>query len=123
MPVALDYLIFDYSEDDEGTATWDAMANVPAPQFAALEKEVLQVLLWADQQFPRQRGAIDEGATWDFDLHASTDAQGALRTAIDWQAPALRLPAVAAHERITLTLTLSGRSAFADAFVRAFEVE
>ena len=28
--MTLDYLDFDYSEDEEGTGTWDAMASVKA---------------------------------------------------------------------------------------------
>ena len=68
MRTALDYLIFDYSEDEEGSATWDAMATVTADRWPALQAEVLQVLHWAEQQFPRQRGALDEGAAWDFDI-------------------------------------------------------
>ena len=31
-----DYLDFDYSEDDEGTASWDALASVTAERLPAL---------------------------------------------------------------------------------------
>ena len=34
--MALDYLEFDYSEDEEGTGTWDAMASVKAERVPAL---------------------------------------------------------------------------------------
>ena len=123
MPIALDYLVFDYSEDDEGTATWDAMATVRGDRLPALQSEVLQVLSWAEKQFPHQRGAIDEGAAWDYDLTARTEAQGDISIAADLKEPALRCAPVGSDQLLTLTLTLTGRSAFADAFVRAFEVE
>ena len=119
----LDYLIFDYSEDDEGTATWDAMATVRADRLPALESEVLQVLRWAEQQFPQQRGAIDEGAAWDFDLSARTAAGDDIRITANLAVPALYHAPLAAEQTLTLTLTLTGRSAFADAFVQAFEVK
>lgn len=123
MTTALDYLIFDYSEDDEGTATWDAMATVRAERLPALEQEVLQVLCWAERQFPQQRGAIDEGAAWDFDLSASDGAGHAIALDADLHASALRHPPVASDALLTLTLTLTGRSSFAEAFVQHFAVD
>ena len=123
MTTALDYLIFDYSEDDEGTATWDAMATVRTERLPALEQEVLQVLGWAEQQFPQQRGAIDEGATWDFDLSACDAAGRAMALDIDLPALSLRHPPVASDAQLTLALTLTGRSAFTEAFVQRFAVE
>ena len=121
--MTLDYLIFDYSEDDEGTATWDAMATVRADRWPALEAEVLHVLCWADHQFPQQRGAIDEGAAWDFDLSTQSEQGADWRVEADLPARALRYAPLDARDTITLTLTLSGRGAFADAFARTFEVE
>lgn len=121
--MTLDYLIFDYSEDDEGTATWDAMATVRADRFAELQAEVLQVLCWADQQFPNQRGAIDEGATWDFDLSARTEALGEWSLEADIPARALRHATLHPDQVVTLTLTLTGRGTFAESFVEAFDVE
>ena len=38
--MALDYLDFEYSEDEDGNGTWDAMASVPAPRWGALLDEV-----------------------------------------------------------------------------------
>lgn len=123
MTTSLDYLVFDYSEDDEGTATWDAMATVRAERLPALTQEVLQVLSWAEQQFPQQCGAIDEGAAWDFDLSASDASGAAIPLVADLHAPALRHPPVASNALLTLSLTLTGRSAFYDAFVQRFSVD
>ena len=36
--MTLDYLDFDYSEDDEGTGTFDAMACVTEAQWARLQR-------------------------------------------------------------------------------------
>lgn len=123
MRTPLDYLIFDYSEDDEGTATWDAMATVRAERLPALQKEVLEVLSWAEQQFPQQQGALDEGASWDYELSARTASQGEIRMEADLGVPTLRHPPLGDEQLLTVTLTLTGRSAFADAFARSFEVE
>lgn len=50
--MTLDYLDFDYSEDDEGTGTFDAMACVTEAQWARLQHEITQVLQWCHEQFP-----------------------------------------------------------------------
>ena len=123
MRTALDYLIFDYSEDEEGGATWDAMATVTTDRWPALQAEVLQVLHWADQQFPRQRGALDEGATWDFDISLSDSAGRDFRPVVQGQPLALQHAALPAVDTLTLTLTLTGRTVFADALLQAFELE
>lgn len=122
MRTALDYLIFDYSEDEEGSATWDAMATVASERWPALQKEVLQVLAWAEQQFPQQRGALDEGASWDYDLTLSSDGN-ALDLRVQHQPLQLLHAPLPAGAQLTLTLTLTGRSAFADALFHAFELE
>ena len=41
--MALDYLDFDYSEDAEGTGTWDAMACVQPQRLGALHAATLRV--------------------------------------------------------------------------------
>lgn len=123
MRTALDYLIFDYSEDEEACATWDAMATVTANRWPALQAEVLQVLHWAEQQFPRQRGALDEGATWDFDISLSDSTGRDLRPVVQGQPLTLQHTALAATDTVTLTLTLTGRAAFADALLQAFDLE
>lgn len=123
MRTTLDYLIFDYSEDEDGCATWDAMATVPADRWPALQAEVLQLLHWADQQFPQQRGALDEGAAWDADVSlASANGQDLCPT-LQGQPLALQHRAFPPAEAVTLTLTLTGRPAFTDALLRAFDLE
>ena len=45
--MTLNYLDFDYSEDADGTGTFDAMASVLPAQLPALHAEITQVLAWA----------------------------------------------------------------------------
>ena len=79
---SLDYLIFDYSEDEEGNGTWDAMASVSAARLSALTAEIESVLAWANRAFPGQRAAIEDGGDWDFDLQAQDDSGNSLIAAI-----------------------------------------
>ena len=52
----LHYLIFDASDDGDGTGTWEAMASVRAPQLPAVLAEVQAVLAWAEAHAPGLRG-------------------------------------------------------------------
>ncbi|MDP9993406.1 hypothetical protein J2W28_003879 [Variovorax boronicumulans] len=69
----LRYLDFDYSEDTEGHGTFDAMASTSPEKSPEVHAEVEQVLAWAESTFPDARGALDEGATWDFDLQETRE--------------------------------------------------
>ncbi len=55
----LHFLDFDYSDDEEGTATWDAVASVPSLRLEELEREVITVLAWAHLQFGALRGPVE----------------------------------------------------------------
>lgn len=70
----LRYLDFDYSEDTEGHGNFDAMATTVPAKTAEVLAEVAQVLAWAEAAFPGGRGALDEGAAWDFDLQQTREA-------------------------------------------------
>ncbi|MPM31362.1 hypothetical protein SDC9_77917 [bioreactor metagenome] len=119
VPQSLDYLIFDYSEDEEGHATWDAMASAPAPRVAALASEVEQVLQWATRRFAGQRGALDDGGDWDFDLQAQDDDGTPLAAGFDAASGRLTLQA-SASGHTTVSLSISGNAQFAAAFGDAF---
>lgn len=110
----LDYLDFDYSEDDEGTATWDALASVTHERVAALVAEVEQLLRWASRTFAGRRGPVEEGGDWDFDLHAQQDDGQPLAIAFDEAGGRLQL-AAPPGKRVTLGLTLSASAAFSEA--------
>ena len=97
MAMTLHYLDFDYSEDDAGCGTWDAMASVRPAQLDALLSEVAQVLAWAHSEFSDQQGPLDDGGEWDYDQQGVQEAG-----------------------RYTLTLTISGTPAFGAAWRAQF---
>ena len=122
--MALDYLDFEYSEDEDGNGTWDAMASVTGSRWSALLSEVQQVLHWASKDFPGRRAPLDEGGDWDWDLSAQDDDSGRpLR--IRWQSQQGVVEAESPQPGgyATLTLTLSGTADFGDALRQAFELE
>jgi hypothetical protein len=93
----LQYLLFDASDDGEGTGTWDAMASVRASQLPEVMKEVQAALDWAERNSPGPRGPLDEGGAWDADHLVQNEG--------DWT---------------TVTLTLTGPWAWGEALVAAF---
>lgn len=95
--MTLQYLLFDASDDGEGTGTWDAMASVQASRLPEVMKEVQAVLAWAEAHSPGPRGPLDDGGAWDAD-HL-VQAEG------DWT---------------TVTLTLTGPWAWGEALVAHF---
>jgi hypothetical protein len=122
--MALDYLDFDYSEDDEGTATWDALASVTAERLPALTAEVEQLLGWAHRAFAGRRGPMEEGGDWDYDLHAQQDDGRPLSVHFDAAAGRLQLAAASARgQRTTLGLTLSASAAFSEALRSRFGLD
>lgn len=122
MAQVLDYLIFDYSEDEDGNGAWDAMVSVAAARLPALTSEIEALLQWAASRFPGRRGALEDGADWDYDLCAQDDLGQPLAASFDPHQRQLRLSA-AAHGNTTVTLTLSGSPAFAQALRESFEVD
>lgn len=69
----LQYLMFDASDDGEGTGTWDAMASVRAADLPAVMLELQSVLAWAKTHSPGPRGPLDEGGVWDAYQQVQTD--------------------------------------------------
>lgn len=122
--MALDFLDFDYSEDEEGLATWDAMASVTAERLAELQAEVDSVLAWAWSEFGDRVGPQEEGGVWQYDLQCEPDEQAPIELHVDpltgqvhWPSPRLE-----GRQRLTLSLSLSGERAFAEAFVARFGI-
>jgi hypothetical protein len=98
--VALQYLIFDASEDGEGQGSWEAMASVRDSDLAALREEVQAVLDAAQRRSPGPRGPSEEGGHWDADLHEQHEG--------GWT---------------TLTLTLTGPWAWGEALIGEWSAE
>jgi hypothetical protein len=120
--VTLHYLDFDYSEDAEGHGSFDAMASVLPAQLPALQAEVLRVLAWAHEEFAGERGALDDGGDWDFELQGVQEVSTTLDVGYDAAARRLAMePGSTGAPRITLSFTLSGTPQFCDAFRSAFD--
>lgn len=122
MPQPLSYLLFDVTDEESGACAFDAMASVLPEHLPALLDEAQAVLAWAAHLFGPPFSAGDEGDAddWAFDLQATSAAGAPL--VINWdaqRAQVLLFPA-AVQGRLTLTLTVSGHSAFADAFRHMF---
>ncbi|WP_167009072.1 hypothetical protein [Comamonas sp. Tr-654] len=120
--MALDYLEFDYSEDEEGTGTWDAMASVKAERVPALAGEIEALLRWASQKFAARQGPLEDGNDWDYDLQAQDDDGEPLSARFDRASGKLELQA-SATGRTTVNLCLSGSAQFGDALRQAFDLE
>lgn len=119
--MTLQYLSFDFSEDTEGTGTFEAMASTWPEQVAAVQAEVAGVLDWAHQAFPGTRGPVAEGGDWDYDLHGVREFTAPERITFNAVTGSLDVQAGAPGKpRHTLTLLLSGTDAFCDAFRQAF---
>lgn len=117
----LNYLDFDYSEDADGTGTFDAMASVSPAQIPALHAEISAVLAWAHQHWPDACGPLEDGGEWQYDLHGAQEVSTPLVLTFDDTAGKLRTEAGSpAPPRTTITLTVSGHAAFCDALREAF---
>ena len=95
--MALSYLIFDASDDGEGTGSWEAMASVRAADVVAALAEVASVMSAAQTDAPGPRGALDEGGAWDAEHQVQSDG--------DWT---------------TVTLTITGPWEWGEALVEHF---
>lgn len=119
----LHFLDFDYSDDDEGTVTWDAVASVPSLRLEELEREVITVLAWAHLQFGALRGPVESGGLWNYDLQYERDSQPLLPLCYDTETQRLTpAPVASPGERVTLTLSLGGGQAFSMAFATHFNL-
>jgi hypothetical protein len=120
-PMNLDYLVFDHSEDTEGVHTFEAMASVGPAHWPSVQLEVAQVLEWVHRRFAGERGALDEGADWDYELQGLHEVASVDALTFDEASGQLRSRlGPPGQPRHTATLTLTGRAHFAQAFSEAF---
>lgn len=119
--MTLDWLDFDYSEDEHGHGSFDAMASAAPAQLPALQAEIERVLAWAHGAFPDAQGPLDEGGEWDVDLQGVQETPTPLDVRDDGGRLVLR-PRAAGAPRTTLTVTLTGTPAFCEAFRQAFGI-
>lgn len=71
--MVLQFLIFDASDDGEGTGTWEAVASVRRDDLPAVMAEVDAVLQRAERRAPGPRGPLDEEGVWDADTQLRED--------------------------------------------------
>jgi len=120
----LAYLTFDFSDDESGRGSFDAMASVPAARVQALLDEVARVLAWAHDRFGAAGGDDGEAGEWDYELQAQEEVATALDAAYDARAGRITLRTGRAGEpRTTVSLTLTGSPSFCEAFREAFAVD
>lgn len=93
--MTLVHLVFELSEGDDGSYTLDAMASTRPEARAQVTAEVEAVLGWARTAFAGREGPLDDGHAWDHDLLVQAEAGG-------WT---------------TVTLSLSARAEFLEAFI------
>jgi hypothetical protein len=114
----LDYLLFDATDEETGSWSFDAMASVAADRLPALLREIEAVLGWAWREFGAPSIPGEDGE-WGFDLQAMGDNDLPLDITYDAERAQVSLP-VRRDGRVTVTLTVTGPSAFAAAFREAF---
>jgi len=120
---SLRYLDFDYSESDTGAGSFDALASCTPEQLPALHAELAAVLAWAHEHFAGLRGDVDEAGEWDYALSSQREWSAADHITFDEAAQHITVQALpGALERHTVSLSLSGRPAFCDAFRERFSL-
>lgn len=117
----LQYLDFEWSDEDSGRGSFDAMASVLPGRLPALLAEVAAVLRWAHAGFGAA-GALEDEGTWDYALDAVAEPDAPLAVAYDAVRAEVTLAPVAAQQRVTLTLTLAGSAQFCAALREAFAI-
>jgi hypothetical protein len=115
----LEYLLFDFTDDESGSCSFDAMASVLPAHLPGLLAEVGAVLGWAHRGFGAPAAAPDAGE-WDFELQALGADDAPLEIAYEIAGGILfsRPPATAG--RVTLALAISGSRQFCSALREAF---
>lgn len=119
----LQYLDFDYSEDTEGVCTFDAMASTSAQHVAAVHAEIAEVLAWAFDAFAHQRGPLEDGYEWDYDLQSQQEFTVSESLEFNAETRQISVHAQApGSPRHTVTLSVSGSQAFGAAFRDRFDL-
>ena len=122
--MTLNYLDFDYSEDADGTGTFDAMASVSPAQVPALYAEVAGLLAWAHAQFPDACGPEEDGGEWQYDLQGVQESCTPLTLEYEPGAQSIHTEAgIPLAPRTTLTLSISGGPGFCAALRDSFGIE
>ena len=116
----LQYLDFDFSDEDSGRGSFDAMASVLPDRVPAVLAEIAAVLRWATGAFGPGALLEDEGE-WGYELQGVAEPGTPLKVIFDERSGDVSLTPAGGSARATLTLTLTGSAAFCEAFRESFE--
>lgn len=111
----LHYLSFDFSDEESGRGSFDAMASVLPQRLPALLGEIDAVLQWAHADF----GAPGSEADWDYDLQATLEPDMPLPARWDDAARTVRIDGKPTG-RTLVTFTIGGTPAFCRGLQEAF---
>ena len=117
----LQYLDFDFSDEESGRGSFDAMAAVNPSRLPALLAEVQEVLRWAVRAWGPARALQDEGE-WDYALHGTIEPDTPLELVYDERRGEVPIPSVPGS-LLTVTLTVSGSPAFCRSLREAFALD
>jgi len=121
VPPELHYLDFDFSDEEGGRGSFDAMASVMPDRLPALLAEIAAVLQWATGTFGAA-GAEEDVSEWGYEMQGVAEPDTPLNVVYDEGRGAVVLTPDSGPARTTLTLTLSGSPAFCEAFRERFGV-
>jgi hypothetical protein len=116
----LQYLDFDFSDEDTGRGSFDAMASVLPDRAPAVLAEIAAVLRWAVSAFGPS-GLLEDDGEWDYEVQG-IEPGTALKVTYDEGSGEVSLTPAGGSARTTLTLTLTGSAAFCEAFRERFEL-
>lgn len=122
--MTLHYLDFDYSEDEQGHGSFDAMASTEPQHMAAVRAEIARVLDWAHATFPDMRAPLEEGGEWDYNLEGQQE--WSTHEALSYDEVTGKFSSQlgpAGAPRHMVTLSISGSAQFCEAFRQRFGVE
>jgi hypothetical protein len=117
----LQYLDFDFSDEESGRGSFDAMASVLPDRAPAVLAEIATVLRWAVGAFGPGGLSGDDGE-WDYEVQGIAEPRTPLKVTYDEASDEVSLAPAGGSARVTLTLTLTGSAAFCEAFRERFEL-
>ena len=116
----LQYLDFDFSDEETGRGSFDAMASVLPDRVPAVLAEIAAVLRWATGAFG-PGGALEDDGDWAYELQGIAEPGMPLELMFNEGNGEVLLAPAGGSERATFTLTLTGSAAFCEAFRERFE--
>lgn len=117
----LQYLDFEFSDEENGRGSFDAMASVFPDRVPAVLAEMTAVLHWAINAFGPCGQAEEEGE-WAYDVQGLIEPGTPLNVMVDERSGDVSLAPISGSKRATFTLTLTGTRTFCEALRRRFEI-